>query len=701
MHVRTTRVYARDDSAGDRRVTAVPTRVCGGKHLSAWDGGAPIHHSPLVMVVRAKQRVCHGKVIPGTELVNPPRSMCGICGIAYSSTDLRSDHELVVAMRDSMSHRGPDGAGIAALPGATLAHRRLSIIDLAHGEQPMTNEDRSVWVTFNGEIYNYLELREELSARGHHFRTRCDTEVLVHAYEEYGDEFVKRLNGMFAFAILDIPRRRTLLARDHLGIKPLFFAPTHGGLAFASEIKGILPALGRRTGPRSESVQEYLMFRYVAWDRTFYDGVSRLPPGHTAAWENGRLTIRRYWAPPVAPKRSTDDLPAASRTLDDLLSRSVKSQLLSDVPLGAFCSGGVDSGLVTQYAARESSGFKTFSVGFDDPAWDETALARDSARRAGAEHHVVIATPRTLDETLQRLIHYHDEPLSHPNSVPLYVLSGLAREHVKVVLTGEGADELFAGYPRYHLARLRAALDFAPKPVRSAAGALLRALPGHRATKAADLLPPSLEDSVMLNSAYVDPRTVAALTGSSVDGALARRRELVAETMARHDAVGSISRYELLTYLPCLLDRMDRMSMAHGLEGRVPFLDVPLVEWALALPPALKLGLRTNKRVVKRLAEGMLSPQIVHGRKSGFGLPLDSWFRGPELAGVIDRIRDPRHPAAAHFDSTVLRGVLARHQSGEENQGELLWLLANVYLWHEAQPARGGSAAVPSFAGAR
>ena len=587
-------------------------------------------------------------------------------------------------MRDAMSHRGPDGAGIVALPGATLAHRRLSIIDLEHGDQPMTNEDESVWVTFNGEIYNFLALRDELAARGHRFRTRCDTEVLVHAYEEYGDDFVRRLNGMFAFALVDLRRQRVLLARDHLGIKPLFLAHVEGGLAFASEIKGVLPALDRRPALRRESLQEYLIFRYVAWDRTFYEGVERLPPGHLAVWENGRLRTRRYWSPAVAADRADVSLGEAADALDGHLARAVESQLISDVPLGAFCSGGVDSGLVTSYAARGSSGFKSFSVGFEDPAWDETSLARDSALRAGAQHHVVVSTPHGLEAMVQRLIHHHDEPLSHPNSVPLYVLSALARQHVKVVLTGEGADELFGGYPRYHLAGLRGSLEPMPGAMRRAASALLRFLPGHRAEKAAKLLPLSLDDSILLNSAYVDPSVVASLTGSSVSAALEPRRQLVAETLRPRDAIGSISRYEMLTYLPCALDRMDRMSMAHGLEGRVPFLDIPLVEWGLGLHSSLKVGVRANKRVVKQLARKYLGPRVVDGPKSGFGLPLDAWFRGPELSGIVDRLRDPGHPAASHFDPTVLQRILREHGAGTHAHGEVLWLLANVYLWAEA-----------------
>ena len=622
--------------------------------------------------------------------------MCGICGIAYAGTDNKPDPDLVATMRDALAHRGPDGSGIMAFPGAILAHRRLSIIDLEHGDQPMSNEDQTVWIIFNGEIYNYPELRGELAARGHTFHSRSDTEVLVHAYEEYGDDFVHRLNGMFAFALLDVPRRRLLLVRDPLGIKPLFYAFIDDGLVFGSEIKAVLAGLGRPTGIRHESLQEYLIFRYVAWDRTFYQDVLRLPPGHLAIWEGGRLSLRRYWRPSIPdPSSGAPSLEEAADALEALLKRAVHRQLISDVPLGAFCSGGVDSGLVTAFAAAQSSnGFQTFSVGFEDPAWDETALARDTARRAGTDHHVVVATPAALDEMLCRLIHYHDEPLSHPNSAPLYVLSGLARKHVKVVLTGEGADELFGGYPRYHLARLRGALGFVPQRILAGSASALRSLPGHRARKAAMLLLPSLDDSIMLNSAYVDPALVTVLTGSPLTAALETRRQLVGETLVAADPVGSISRYELLTYLTCALERMDRMSMAHGLEGRVPFLDLELVGWGLAIPARLKLGLRANKRVVKRLARGVLNSRIVRGPKSGFGLPLDAWFRGPELDGIMGRLRDPGHPGTAHFERSALRKVIADHDAGRESHGELLWLLANVFLWEEMRETERHSLAV-------
>jgi asparagine synthase (glutamine-hydrolysing) len=604
-------------------------------------------------------------------------------------------------MRDLLAHRGPDGAGVYCGPGIALGHRRLSVIDLEGGSQPLANEDQTIWVTFNGEIYNYRTLARDLAQRGHHFRTRSDTEVLVHAYEEYGLDFVARLQGMFAFALHDAVRSRTVLARDHFGIKPLFYATDDNGLCFASEAKAVLAGLDRTPTMDPGALQEYLTFRYVAWNRTFFEGIHRLPPGHLAVWEGARLSVRCYWS---VTERPVSDVapPDAADALEALLDSAVQSQLMSDVPLGTFCSGGVDSGLVTAYAARHTTeALHTFSVGFDDPAWDETPLARDTAARFGTQHHVLVARGDGFAESLSRLIWYHDEPLSHPNSIPLYLLSQYARRYVTVVLTGEGADELFGGYPRYHVARLSAAAASLPRWASVAAGRVARVIPGHRAALIGRLLPLTFEEAILFNSAYVDPQLVEALTGSPLHDAMAERRRLVHRSVVPNDPVSSISRYELQTYLGCALDRMDSMSMASGLEGRVPFLDVSLAEWGLALPSSLKLRGSDTKRVLKLLGERTLSPEVTRGRKSGFGLPLAAWFRGGPLGSLLDRLRDPRHPAALHFERPVLNALLDAHVSGRADHSEVLWLIANVYVWHEVQlgrPAAHGAGAISATA---
>ena len=616
--------------------------------------------------------------------------MCGICGLAYVDSSRRAGQNRLIAMRDSIAHRGPDGVGSYTHGPVGLAHRRLSIIDVEGGKQPLCNEDGTIWISFNGEIYNYAELTADLAGRGHRFRTHCDTETLVHAYEEYGLGFVERLNGMFALAIHDQRRRRVVLARDHFGIKPLFYSVTKEGLFFASEIKAVLAGSGEAAAPREESLAEYMIFRYTAGSRTFFSGVEKLPPAHIAVWDGRALSTRRYWSLPDPQEPRVDDAEVIVR-LDELLGKSVQSQLMSEVPLGSFCSGGVDSGLVTAYAARHKGvGTKTFSVGFEDSAFDETALARNTATRYGTDHHVIVARPSDVGAVLPLLLRYQDEPLSHPNSAPLYMLSRIAREHVTVVLTGEGSDELFAGYPRYQIARLSAALRGLSPFAARAASRLLSSFPGRRTSLLSWQLPLSEVESMVLNSAYVRPDVVEALLGGLPAATFGERFALAETTRIPGNSIASLSRYEMSTYLGCALDRMDRMSMAHGLEGRVPFLDVPLVEWAGRLDVRHKVRGRRAKRVVKALAARMLSGEIVNARKSGFGLPLASWFRDPHFAGLLERLHDPRHPAAEHFDRRVVRSVLQEHLHGHVDHGELLWLLSNVYLWYEeiASPTR-------------
>lgn len=619
--------------------------------------------------------------------------MCGICGIALIDPRAPVDLSRLRAMRDTIAHRGPDGEGLEYWPGVGFGHRRLAIIDVAGGQQPLANEDGSVWVTFNGEIYNYLPLRDRLSREGHRFRTRSDTEVLVHAYEEYGPDFVRQLNGIFAFAIYDSRRGRVVIARDPLGIKPLFYSVTDDGLYFGSEIKAVLAGTGREPALRQECLGEYLTFRYIAGSRTFFEDVHRLPAGHVAVWENGRLSLSQYWGLPNVSATVPKSAAEATEELATLLDASVASQMMSEVPLGTFCSGGVDSGLITGYAAAHSPyRLHTFSVGFADRRWDETPMASDTARRFGTDHNVLIAEPNEFQRQLTSLIWYFDEPLNHPNSIPIYLLSRFARERVTVVLTGEGSDELFGGYPRYHLARWRERVDGG---VARTLATLASHLPGHRAALAGELLAESIDDSLLLNSRYVDPRFVSRLVRYDVLETLGERRALLEQARHAGDGVSSITRYDILTYLGALLDRVDRMCMATGLEARVPFLDQPLVEWALRLPSTLKVRGRSNKRIVKRLARRTLNPRIVDGAKSGFGVPLGAWFRDATFGGLLERLLDEGHPASPLFERRVIERVVNEHRNGSVDHGQLLWLLCNVYMWHEVH-LTGAGAATPA-----
>lgn len=610
--------------------------------------------------------------------------MCGICGFAAAANQLDNEAGVLGRMRDALVHRGPDGSGTTLAAGVGLAHTRLSIIDVAGGQQPLSNEDGDIWITFNGEIYNYAVLMESLKAKGHVFRTKSDTEVLVHLYEEEGPEMVRHLNGMFAFAIHDRKRRRVVLARDHFGIKPLFYAVRDGVLYFGSEVKAVLAGLSMRAETSVRAVQEYLLFRCITGERTFFDGIKRLPPGCLAIWDNDRLTVREYWRPPEPSRARYSRLDDAASGLEEQLQSAVSLQMMSEVPLGSFCSGGVDSGLTSLYAARASSEqLQTFSVGFDDPRWDETSLAKSTASRIGSRHHVFVASAENYRNALIPTIWNHDEPLAHPNSVLIALLSKYAKQFVTVVLTGEGADEIFGGYPRHHIVKANAFLQHLPGWTRSGLAGLLGRWGGRRGKLLEESLPLDLIHAVVMNSSFVSPALIEQLTGTNPLPSIHDRVELAATLAVPNDAVASISRYDQRTYLPCLLDRMDRMTMASGLEGRVPFLDTNLAEWASGVPSKFRLGPLENKRVVKKLGARYLDRRITHGPKSGFGVPIGDWLRTNEWADLVDRLRDRDHPATGYVDGRVVSRLVEQHMNGDTSHSEVLWLLLNLYLWSE------------------
>ena len=622
--------------------------------------------------------------------------MCGICGIASSDASRAPDDAILTAMGRAIAHRGPDGSGTYVHGGVALVHSRLSVIDLEGGRQPLSNEDGRVWITFNGELYNHVELREELLARGHRFKTRSDTEVLVHLYEEEGTEMVHRLNGMFAFAIHDQRNQSVVLARDHFGIKPLFYSVTDGTLAFGSEIKAVVAARAVPAETTTAAVQEYLLFRSIGDDRTFFRDVQRLRPGTVAVWQDGRLRTRTYWEPPVPRPIAGMTMATAVQHLEAHLDGAVRSQLMSDVPLGTFCSGGVDSGLTSHFAAMHAGGrLHTFSVGFAEGGWDETALARDTARRIGSEHHVVMADPERFLHAFPQLLWHHDEPLGHANSVLLALLSQYARQFVTVVLTGEGSDELFGGYPRHHVIGLATAMRRLPHPLQQLIRLSLGRVGSRKARMIARASALSAPEAIVLNSSALDPSLVEALTGSNPREAINDRLSDAERLAVPGDPIASISRYDQRYYLPALLDRMDRMTMAFGLEGRVPFLDVPLAEWASTVPGHLKIRALQNKRVVKALANRYLSPQVVRGPKSGFGVPFGDWLKRAPWRPMADRLLEVRHPAGRVVDTALVARLTAEHLAGVRDHGDTLWQLANLYLWHETAfphraPSTGG-----------
>ena len=585
-------------------------------------------------------------------------------------------------MSQLIAHRGPDGEGFWDTPHGTLGHRRLAIIDVAGGAQPMFNEDASLGVVLNGEIYNFIELRNELTARGHAFRTRSDTEVLLHGYEEWELGLLGRLRGMFALALWDVRRERLLLARDRLGIKPLYYWHDRrsGQLCFASEIKALFAHPDVPRSPHRERLPEYLLFRFVSGADTLFAGIEELEPGYYALLDAGGLALRQYWAAPHA--EHDPGLAAAVEQGRDLVEDAVRSHLVSDVGLGTITSGGLDSSLVSSLAARHSTGpLDTFCLGFEDPALDERPYARAVAQRIGSRHHETVLTVRRFGEELDALTWMHDEPLSHPNAIAMYLVFEQARHEagLPVLLSGEGADEVFGGYAWYRAAwRRERILKVLGQQL---AGLLLRAL---LRGPARDLASP--EYLLLANALGRDPELMDI---PAVRAAVGRRQSAHGALAAGLD---DLFRYDQVTYLQPLLQRQDRMSMAVGLEARVPFLDHPLVEWANRLRARVKLGPGQPKRLLRAIARGILPAEIIDRPKVGFTLPLGDWLRGP-LRERLSTLTDPQSLSRELLPAEMLTRLVQEHERGEHDRAVLLWTLLALEVWRERFFA--GSIAVP------
>jgi asparagine synthase (glutamine-hydrolysing) len=618
--------------------------------------------------------------------------MCGIAGIVQFDPRVRVEETRVARMRDALRHRGPDGAGIFMEHNVGLGHRRLAIVDVEGGHQPMANEDESIWIVFNGEIYNHPQLRRELEARGHRYRTRSDTETILHLYEDVGERCVERLRGMFAFAIWDRRRQQLMLARDRLGIKPLYYTCTERELLFASEITAILSAQ-IRPGLNAAILPEFLATRFVSGEETFFKGIRKLLPGRTLSWSVERgFRERRYWSlPPVSDNRGLPfDVEACDLRVK--LTRAIESHLMSDVPLGVFLSGGLDStGLAALTAPMLKEPLRTFAVGFDEPDANELSYARLAADAVGAEHREVVVSPHELFAELPSLVWHEDEPIAFPSSVPLYFVSRLAREHVKVVLTGEGADELFLGYNRYRvtawnerLGRLYA--NAVPRRVRDGVHSLVDVLPRaarRYATRSFLALPP-------------DPRGLF-FENFAVFGDAARRRLFAEERMGAVDdpyaaglrcyqegggsSLDRMSRADLQTYLVELLMKQDQMSMAASIESRVPFLDHELVEHVAALPARLKLRGWRTKAILRRALADVIPRPILQRRKMGFPVPVGRWLRGPFWPVVRELVLAPRSLERRLFDADAVCRLADEHRAGRAEHGDRLWLLINLEIW--------------------
>jgi asparagine synthase (glutamine-hydrolysing) len=610
--------------------------------------------------------------------------VCGIVGLLLR--DRPCDPTVLGRMRDVVRHRGPDDSGEFIDGPVGLGHRRLSIIDLGGGHQPMSTPDGRYTIVFNGEIYNYRELRAELEATGVRFRTSSDTEVILQLHALRGESAVARLNGMFAYAIWDRIARTLFVARDRAGIKPLYYAHGPWGLAFGSEIKSLFES-GCVT-PRFDTSQlaEYLLFRHVAGPRNLFADVLALPPGHVlTATSDGRTAIRRYWSLSDRPPVARLPYAAAVDAVDDALSRSVRRQMIADVPLGTFCSGGIDSSLVTAIAARQSGQqINTFSVGFADRGYDESAFARQAAAACGSRHHEIEVSEADFVALLPKLVWHNDLPLNFANSVHIYAVSELARRHVKVVLTGEGADELFGGYPRYAVPRVVELLYKGPRLLRTAAARTLGALPEHRLRKVGRFANRTVADAILYNATTIDPDLVDRLLDPALERSeMAFRLQRCAATPAGGGAFATVARLDFEAYLLSILNRQDKMSMAASLESRVPFLDNEMIDLAGSLPQAHKQSLRHRKRVLKDVALRYLPRQIVERRKSGFGVPLREWFRGSRPAANL--LREVTASGQLHglIRTQTLEGLHHAHVTGVADHSDLLWGILNLAVWRD------------------
>ncbi|MGH7432460.1 MAG: asparagine synthase (glutamine-hydrolyzing), partial [Candidatus Methylomirabilales bacterium] len=617
----------------------------------------------------------------------------GIVGILKFDPQETVDETRLKRMRDTLFHRGPDGEGLWVEGPVGLGHRRLSIVDVAGGHQPMANEDETAWIVYNGEIYNHAALRPGLEARGHCYRTRSDTETILHLYEEEGERCVERLQGMFAFAVWDRARGRLLLARDRLGIKPLYYACTDHELVFASEIKAILAAGAVRPALNEMILPEFLATRFVSGEETFFRGVRKLLPGRTLTWSPAEgLRERRYWRLPVGIDESRLTLGERASEVRARLEGAVRSHLMSDVPLGLFLSGGIDSsGLAALMAPMVKEPIRTFAVGFDEPGANELAYARLAARSVGAEHREVVVSPAEFFDALPHLVWHEDEPIAFPSSVPLYFVSRLAREHVKVVLTGEGADELFLGYNRYRVTswneRLgRAYWGLVPGTLRGKVSRLIQALPrplGRYAGRTFLAFPPGPRELFYENFAVfpedlrhhllTDPRFLAA------------RDPYAAGLRCYDEASGGIlermSHADLQTYLVELLMKQDQMSMAASIESRVPFLDHEFVEHVTAMPGRFKLRGWQTKAVLRAALRDLVPREILTRRKMGFPVPVGRWFRGAFWPVVREFVLGPRALRRGFFEPSFLRRLAEEHRAGAGEHGDRLWLLMNLEIW--------------------
>ena len=624
--------------------------------------------------------------------------MCGIAGYVNLDPARPALREILLPMTRAIAHRGPDDEGAHIEGPAALGIRRLAIIDLETGGQPIANEDGSVVVVFNGEIYNYRELRDELIAKGHRFATQSDTEVLVHLYEEEGDALLKRINAMAGLALWDVPRRRLLLARDRLGKKPLHFILTPEALVFGSELKSLLKHPSVRPGIDPAALAGYLVHEYVACPQSIYAGIRKLRPGHYAVFEGGRLTEHAYWD---IPGPDTGAEPPRERIEDQIrvtLLDAVSRRLMSDVPLGVFLSGGIDSTSIVACMARAAREVRTFSVAFHEPSFDESTHFRQVASHFGTRHEERTLTPDALLAILPDLTQRLDEPLGDASILPTYLLSRFTREHVTVALGGEGGDELMAGYPTYQAHRLAALYERLPGVLRAGViEPLVRALPVSRANISFDFKArrfvagachaPEVRNTLWLGS-FSDHKALSLLSPdlrASASGLdlYAEEREHMRRAPAS-DLIGRLLYVDLKMYLQDgILVKVDRASMACSLEVRAPLLDYRFVELIARLPTSWKLHGMTTKYIFKRAMEPWLPPGTTRRPKKGFGIPVADWLRGPLRPMMEDLLAPARLRNQGLLDPEGVRLLVEEHLTGRRDNRKQLWTLLMLQLWYE------------------
>ncbi len=621
--------------------------------------------------------------------------MCGICGVTYFDRERNVLEPEVKSMCDVIRHRGPDDEGWITKGNYGIGMRRLSIIDLFTGRQPISNEDGSIWIVFNGEIYNHVELRDELIKKGHKFQTKCDTEAIVHAYEEYGEECPKKLNGMFGFAILDLRKRILFLARDRLGIKPLYYYHDSRKFAFGSELKSILqvPNIPREVDLRALDL--FLTFEYIPSPYSIFQGIRKLPPGHSLTLKDGRINIKEYWDLNFDEKEVPEG--ELCEQLLELFQDAVKIRLMSDVPLGAFLSGGIDSSAIVAMMSRVMDRpVKTFSIGFKEDTYNESHYAQQIANHFNTEHHVEIIEPNALELT-EKLVGFLDEPFGDFSIFPTYLVSKMARKHVTVSLSGDGGDELFAGYDTYIANKAGRAYERLPGLLRSAMHPILNRIPPtekkkgliNRAKRFVEgmELPADLEHTRWM--IFLQEAEKNKLYSNDVQDMLngSDSFEFIRNYFNRVNTSDPLNRQlyvDIKSYLvDDILVKVDRMSMATSLETRVPFLDHRFVEFSATIPSRLKLQGKNTKYLLKKAMGGILPPQILNRGKEGFSIPIKNWLKEdlkPLMLEVLDQQKIKRE---GFFNANYVEQLKKEHLSGKQNHSHRLWSMMVFGIWQD------------------